>query len=252
MPPQKGLGARQIGAVADPRALEEAARLDRHKNDDISDICGKLEEDMEALKARFELYFLGIDKREPSRERGEMKRRVEKLKTENVRNTGLRFRIQTLHARFISYERMWLRSAREKEAGTYRRDVMRARRRAQAAEQEAAPAAAPPAALAPEAPAPQPPAPGLAPPDVVPPRPAPQPPTLPGGMSEARLRALYEEYVAAKKRQNEDVSRLTYEGLARSVSKQVPELMTKYRASAVDFKVVVRDGRVVLKATPIV
>ena len=44
-----------------------------------------------------------------------------------TRNAGLRFRIQSLHARYLSYERMWLRSAREKEDGTYRRDLFKAR-----------------------------------------------------------------------------------------------------------------------------
>lgn len=48
----------------------------------------------------------------------------------------------------------------------------------------------------------------------------------------------------------EDVSRLTYEVVAKTVSKQIPELMTRYKARAVEFKVEVKDGRAVLKAIP--
>jgi len=38
--------------------------------------------------------------------------------------------------------------------------------------------------------------------------------------------------------------------VAKSVAKQVPELMTRYKAKSVDFKVEVKDGRAVLKAIP--
>jgi hypothetical protein len=225
-------------ALEDPRAQAEAHRQDRHRTEELSDACASVEEDLEVLKARFEMYFLGIERREPAREREEMKRRVAKLKGEFTRNTGLRFRIQTLHARFLSYERMWLRSAREKEAGTYRRDLLRARRHAarQAASPEALPAS----------PAPVPAAPAPAP---VSTSPAPVPPP-PGEIPEAELRALFAAYVEAKRRCNEDVSRLTYEALARSVAKQVPELMAKHKVSRVEFRVVTKDGRVVLQAVP--
>ncbi len=128
-PPKPGFKG-PSSAPLDARAREELERQDRHRTEELRDECEKLEEDLEKLKARFELYFLGIDRREPSREREETKRRVARMKGEFTRNTGLRFRIETLHARFLSYERMWLRSAREKEDGTYRRDLLKARRRA--------------------------------------------------------------------------------------------------------------------------
>ncbi|HEX7622562.1 MAG TPA: MXAN_5187 C-terminal domain-containing protein [Anaeromyxobacteraceae bacterium] len=230
LPPQKTFGKGPSAILQDARAQEESDRQDRHRSEDISDDCGKVEEEVEALKARYEMYFLGLERREPSRERMELKRRVAKLKGEFVRNTGLRFRIQTLHARFLSYERMWQRSTREKEEGTYRRDVLRARRhlRGEAQEAKTEPAPAKPA----------------------PPTAATHPPATQGGIPEERLRALYAEYVTAKQRCNEDTSRFSYESLARSVAKQVPELLAKYKAKSVDFKVEVRDGRAVLKALP--
>ncbi len=236
LPPKPGMKG-PPGALQDPRAQEEAERQDRHRNEDLGDACAKIEEELEALKARFEMYFLGIERREPARERQEMKRRVAHLKNQFTRNTGLRFRIQTLHARFLSYERMWLRSAREKEEGTYRRDILKARRHAQLEERKQAEkvqeaAAARGATTAPEA------------------KPSPPPPSPMGGMSEAQLRSIYDAYVSAKKRCNEDVSRLSYEALAKTIAKQVPELLSKYGAKSVEFKVVIKDGRAVLKAVP--
>ena len=57
------------------------------------------------------------------------------------------------------------------------------------------------------------------------------------------MRALYDAYIQAKRRCKEDTSKLSYDAVSKSVQKQIPELMTKYKAKAVDFKVVIRDGR---------
>jgi hypothetical protein len=69
-------------------------------------------------------------------------------------------------------------------------------------------------------------------------------------VTEAQLRDLLAAYVDAKRRCKEDTSRVTYEALARTVAKQVPELMTRFGARSVEFKVVVRDGKALLKAVP--
>lgn len=274
-PPNKPGAKNSAGLLQDQRARDEAERQDRHRSEELADECAEIEEDLEALKARFEMFFLNIERREPAREREEIKRRVARLMGEFTRNTGLRFRIQTLHARFISYERLWLRSAREKEAGTYRRDLVRARRKAQALAQKAerdgaaeasGSAAAPPKPIAPPLPGTSMPAPGSlaapAPPlpsASTPAAPAPRPggpaapsPSVSGGMTEEKMRALFDAYVEAKKRCNEDTSRLSYQALARSITKQVPELMDKYKARSVEFKVIIRDGKTILKAVPVV
>jgi hypothetical protein len=207
----------------------------KRAGEQLADDCGETEEDLEALKARYEMYFLGIEKREPTRERHDMKRRVEKLKEAFTKNTGLKFRLQTLHARFLSYERLWQRSVREKEEGTYRRDLFKARLRAK--EEPTPPAgSAMPEATRPAA--------------TQAARPAAPAPASFSGTSEPQLRALFAAYVDAKKRCKEDVSKLSYETLARSVQKQVPELMTRFKARSVEFRVEVKDGKAVLKAIP--
>ncbi len=225
-----------------PPTVEDSIAAKR-ANELLSDETYKCEEDLEALRARYELYFLGIEKREPARERGEMKRRVERLKESFTKNTGRRFRLQTLHARYLAYERLWLRSTREKEAGTYRRDLFKARLRSK----EATPAGGTPA---PEEAATSAPEPRSAPSPARRPAAAPAAAATFSGTSEPQLRALFSAYVEAKRRCNEDVSRLSYEALAKSVQKQVPELMARIKARSVDFRVEVKDGKAVLKAIP--
>ena len=232
------------GFAQAPPASEDAIAKSRREKDELEAEASRLEDDLEELKARYEQYFLGIERKEPARAREEMRKRVLRVKEAFTRNTGLRFRIQSLHARFLSYERLWLRSAKEKEEGTYRRDLFKARLHARGKEPVApppepkpAPAAAPiaaPPAAAPRAAAAR----------------APAAPAAPGAMSDAQMRALYNAYVAAKKSCNEDTSRLSYDALANTVSRQLPELMSRYKAKSVEFKVEVKDGKAVLKAIP--
>ncbi|HME90069.1 MAG TPA: MXAN_5187 C-terminal domain-containing protein, partial [Myxococcaceae bacterium] len=79
---------------------------------------------------------------------------------------------------------------------------------------------------------------------------APPPPADAGALSDAKLRAIYEAYLSAKKRCHEDVSRLTFDSIASKLRQQVPELMKKHNASTVEFKVVVKNGKAVLTAVP--
>ncbi|MBK9515826.1 MAG: hypothetical protein IPO09_00465 [Anaeromyxobacter sp.] len=75
-------------------------------------------------------------------------------------------------------------------------------------------------------------------------------PAAAGRLGEAQLRELYDAYISAKKRCNEDTSRLTYDAVSRSVTKQIPEIMRQHDASAVEFKVVIKDGKAKLTAVP--
>jgi hypothetical protein len=253
--PSQRPGAKGSPALPlDARARDDADRRDKHRNEQLADTCGDIEESLELLRSRYDLYFLGIERREPARERDELKRSVARLKGEFTRNTGLRFRIETLHARFLSYERMWTRNSRQKEDGTYRRDLLRARRHrpadlpagqeARAVDPATSARAAPAATAAAASPASPPPVARAAP------ETTPVPIPLPAGMGADQLRELYTAYVDAKKRCNEDVSRVSYEALAKTVARQVPELMSKFRARSIEFKVVIKDGRAVLKAVP--
>ena len=105
---------------------------ERLANDQLNDALDALEEELEEIKVKYEMYFIGAERMEPGRRREDLKRNIARLKNVFTRNAAIRFRVQALHARYLSYERLWLRSTREKEAGTYRRDVLKARQKATA------------------------------------------------------------------------------------------------------------------------
>ncbi|MCM2332368.1 MAG: hypothetical protein NDI82_00270, partial [Anaeromyxobacteraceae bacterium] len=79
---------------------------------------------------------------------------------------------------------------------------------------------------------------------------APAPAAAPARLAEAQMRELYDAYVTAKRRCNEDTSNLTFDAVAKSVSKQIPEIMKQHKAKSVEFKVVIKDGKAKLTAVP--
>jgi hypothetical protein len=261
LPPKKPGGVR-LGGPSGPDPFEPETGKEKLASERLADVLGELEEELEEVKVKYDMYFIGAERMEPARRRDDLKRNIERVRNAFTRNAGIRFRIQTLHARYLSYERLWTRSAREKEAGTYRRDLLKARRKAAEARGQKLPREGPGTARPAETPvreeagpadvplaAPTPaPSEILAPPPV---RPPPLPARAPAaGMGEAELRILYESYVAAKRSCNEDASKVTLESLARTVNKQAPEIAARYKAKRVEFKVAIRDGRAVLTAVP--
>lgn len=342
-----------------------------------------LEKELHELKARFDQFFLGIERKNPSREADDVRSRLVNLKSAFIRNTALKFRVQSLYQKFLAYERLWQRTLKEMEEGTYRRDILRLRHknelkkleantpslpktpkgRADAAGEDASfeiledlsdlesgagadgldvlpgppplavrqptgtpliarpaadggtligrqPTGSPPAARQPTglplarqaasspAPASRLPIEGGGPlprqatgapalPDSAPPgqgaalvRQATSPPRAPaslpqtstgsipvpirepggaqatgqrpGGLplGDQKLRAIYDAYITAKKRCRENTAGITFEAVAQSLRRQVPALLKRRGVTSVDFKVVIKNGKAVLKAVP--
>lgn len=191
--------------------------------------CSALEVELAELKAAYEQFFLGLARVPPSDAHRSLRTRVLKLQSSFIRQTAAKFKVNSLHATLKTYERLWERTTQQMESGTYRRDVFKARLheklRQPPKEQQKEPPqkeqAAPPPQSAP-----------------------------PPSFSEAKLRAVYEAYLTAKRRCNEDVSRLSFDAVAGALKKQLPGLLRQHNAKAVEFKVVIKDGKASLRAVP--
>jgi hypothetical protein len=83
-----------------------------------------------------------------------------------------------------------------------------------------------------------------------PPRTPPPAPRLPPGMDDRQVQDLYKRYIQAKRLVGEDASRIKVENLVATINAQAPKIMNQYQAKAVEFSVVVKDNKVILKATP--
>lgn len=98
-----------------------------------------LESEIAKLRAIYEQYFQGIERRPPVRLRERLDRQVRQLRRESPNNTALRFRYQTIFQRWITFTQYWDRISRRIEEGTYARDIRRAQRRRAAAERTVQP-----------------------------------------------------------------------------------------------------------------
>ncbi len=266
------------------------------------------------IKHLYEQWFQGIERIEPQIARKQFDRTLHLLRKQKPRNTALRFRFNMLIQRYTTLQTYWRRVARQIEEGTYRRDLLRARRRREAARTErdearmrrsSSPVELDPAddmdveRLIEEASdrvdellkAPQPGSQSRsldlddssrasAPRPVSPPaneelatatfgKPRSRRPTqhrersAPAirptrksappiqarakGPGDARMRQIYESYVDAKRKNNEQTDKVDYETVAKSLKKMVPKLDRKYKGKRIDFKVIVKDGKVGIK-----
>lgn len=95
---------------------------------ELNQLLDELDGRIEALKILYEQYFLGLEKLEPLQDRQGVARIVRRVQTSQTKNTAIRFRLNSLNQRFLSYQNYWNRIVREIEAGTYHRDLARVER----------------------------------------------------------------------------------------------------------------------------
>jgi hypothetical protein len=96
---------------------------------EISQLINELETRVERLRALYDQYFVGIERLEPLVLRKDVDRRLWTLRREQIRNTALRFKLETTFQRYNTYQQYWQRIVREIENGTYQRDLGRAMKR---------------------------------------------------------------------------------------------------------------------------
>ena len=90
---------------------------------EIAQLVDDIETRLDRLRALYDQYFMGLEKMEPHVARKDVERKLQSLRREQIRNTGVRFRFQMLLQRFNTYQTYWMRICRKIEEGTYRRSM---------------------------------------------------------------------------------------------------------------------------------
>jgi hypothetical protein len=231
-------------ALSDDKQRVTAATLD------------ELEEAIELLKVAYERYFNGVDRVPPTREHDDVKRSVRVMMTQRIGTTALRFRMQGLKARLVTYEQYWTRILLQIEKGTFKRILaVSSRRELELRRAQASGEASEPAEVAPEPADATPSAPQRSRDDDGVPRRrevvrAPSQPTraaLPEGVDAGEVRELFKQFVAAKKAAGESTAGLTYAKLLDKVSRELPALRDKHGGD-IRFEVATEGGKVRLRA----
>jgi hypothetical protein len=191
------------------------------------ELVATLEEKLDRLRVSFEQYFLGIEKRPPLGERSEVQRLIRQLQGKRIPQTSIRFQFQALVGRFNILDSYWTRVLRKIEDGTYERDLFKVRLKAQLADPAGRPVEQG------EMPAPA------------------EPPRADYGLTEEKIRQVFESYVRARRHTGEPVDALTYERVRATLLREAPKIAERNGAARVEYQVVVRDGRAILKAIPV-
>ncbi|MFV8753880.1 MXAN_5187 C-terminal domain-containing protein [Nannocystaceae bacterium ST9] len=225
----------------------------------------ELEEAIEMLKVAFERYFNGVDRIPPTRDHDDVKRSVRTLLTIRGGPTAVRFRLQNLKARLVTYEHYWTRILLQIEKGTFKRVVAESERRQMQAERQrieaqvaaeaqaaAAAAEAKPAgeSESEDAPARSSQSGRYRIPVARPPSPPSSPSSrasLPSGVDASEARELFKQFVAAKKAAGEPTAGLTYGKLVDKLSRELPDLRAKH-GEDIRFEVATVNGKVRLRA----
>ena len=230
----------------------------------------EFERKLDRLKTLYEQYFLGIAKREPVVPLKDLVRLMRLLDSQQIRNTGIRYRFRNLVQRYQVYRTYWSRTLRAIENGTYTRDLARVRRklardgvdvgklekmRSRGQIEKALSTAAkkrpdairgrPAEELEAEAK-------NVAGASPNPGAPSPRRATASSGppLPEDQMQSLYRRLVKAKRMCGEDASSIQYNSLVRTIERQLPKLQQLHKGRDIEFQVVIRKGRAILKARP--
>jgi hypothetical protein len=255
----------------------------------VSNDLQELEDALKQLRIAYERYFAGIERIEPTRERDAVRKRLHLLMGGDSKNTARRFRLQSLQASLVTYEQHWNRITRQIEEGTFKRDKLRAERilrgptpGASAGLQtdpdpepeldgleglddldelggESRPDFSPGAALRPGTAARRPTQPGIPASPARAPAPV-APASHPPGATGATLaraavsqtdsvRRLHAAYVETRQGLGEGEP-VSLEAFSATLEKQASAIKARFNCKDVEFKVAVKDGKTILKATP--
>jgi hypothetical protein len=169
------------------------------------------EQHLSELVIKYEQYFLGLEKREPLRLLDKVENSARKYANVNIVNTMLKFKYNSIVARFNSYKQYWNRINRLIEDGKYSRERFKmemhlSKEHAKPPEHERT--------VTPEA------------------------------------ENVYQQYMEARKACRLPVDNITPEMIASTLERQKPALTQKYRCNTIEFKVVIEDGVPKIKARP--
>jgi hypothetical protein len=98
--------------------------------EDIEEFLDGVDKTLDRLKTLYEQYFLGIQKQAPAYIHSDVERKLRDLTQMQIRNTGLRYRLTSIQAKFAAYNSYWRRTLRQIENGTYVRNLSKIGRQA--------------------------------------------------------------------------------------------------------------------------
>lgn len=172
----------------------------------------KVHADLEQLKTLYEQYFMGIHQFPPDKHHQQLQRSLRRLQNAPFRNSQTNYQLRMLEQRYQTYSTYWKRVMREREEGTYFRDVFKAELREKLVQERV------------EA-------------------------ETDRGKAKAGVKALFDTYTEAMEKQTGRKVQLDYDKFQKNLLQQAKAFKEKNGNKKLSFKVVLQDGKVKVRAT---
>ena len=172
----------------------------------------RLERMIETLRIRHEQYFVDVVQQPPTKLRKETDRFVRELLKAPFKQSQHRFRLRSLIHRYETYATYWQRVYKQREEGTYHRDVFKMELRAKLAEDLANDAKN-------------------------------------SNKKEKGMQQLFKSYESAIKKSGGSAADLNYDAFRKSLINKAKQLKKQHGVKRLNYKIVVKNGKVSVKAS---
>lgn len=189
------------------KSLEERA----HARLDVRAELDQLEGSIADLKVQFEQYFSGLAPFPPDKLHTEVKRKIRQLLSAPFKNSEMSFRLRSLEHRYRTFNTYFERVLRQREEGSYKRDVFKADFRERHAQEDKHAQTA-------------------------------------QGAAEKGMQSLFNSYKAALEKQAGMPQNVDFKAFQKSLVARAKDFKAKHAGKKVSFKVVVKDGKVTVQA----
>lgn len=194
---------------------EESAKKSLHERAferiDLRQELAELEAMIEELRIEYEQYFIGIRLYAPDQEHRRVKLKMKRLRQAPFKNSQMNFKMRTLHSRYQTYNTYWERVKKQREEGTYQKDIFKADMRARHAQEDAASSSQ-------------------------------------KAKTSASMQGLYNSYKEALEKTTGRAQNVNFDAFKKSLVSRAKEHQKRHGNQKLTFKVVVKNGKVTVQA----
>jgi hypothetical protein len=201
------------GEAAAPNKLKEKHEEPRGSREKLAHDISMLESRLEELRVAYEQHFVDIIPQAPDAMRKEVARTIRLLLKAPFKNSQIRFRLRTVIHRYQTYSSYWERVLKEREEGRYVKDLFKTEMREKTLEDSKKEQSR-------------------------------------VGKAERGLKQLYSTYEEAIRKTGGSTDNLNFDSFKKNLIEKAKQMKDQHGVNKLHYKVQVKDGRVVLKATP--
>lgn len=196
-----------------PNKLKEKHDEPQANQAKLSQEIDRLEARLEELRVTYEQHFIDIIPQAPDAMRKEVARTIRLLLKAPFKNSQTRFRLRTVIHRYQTYSSYWERILKEREEGRFVRDIFKVEMREKSLEEG-------------------------------------KREQTNAGKAERGLKQLYSTYEEAIRKTGGSTDNLNFDSFRKNLIDKAKQMQSEHGVKKLHYKVQVKDGRVILKATP--